>query len=228
MLVGLNLVFYNKNPSFRYHSLKRYDSQAKLDSKQKSRNNAFRILRILANTVGINSNYDKIIEESEKFYNKALRYDLVRGRSIELAVIVSLYHGCQLYNYPISIEAILEKSDNKYEVKQVRRYHSKIIRKFDYNIPIHTDLEQIARRTMDKIEGLRHDIYRNILSKVKIVEGNNIHLGNPTVLIAALIYLVAKEGNNKITQITMCSITGISQKSLSLKCKYIRQSGFEK
>ena len=203
--------------------MQKYHNQARLDSKQKSRNKAITLLRMLGKKVGINSNYDKIIEESEKFYNKTLRYDLVKGRSIGLAVIASLYHGCRLYNYPISIEGIVEKSANKCEVKQVRKYHTKLITNFENNRPIHIDLEQIARRTMEKIIGLRSDTYRKVLGRLKTVEENGIHLGVPRVFVSAVIYMVAKQNDNKITQKTISNVTGISQRSISLKCKHIRE-----
>ena len=108
------------------------------------------------------------MNEAMKNYNKIFELNLIKGRTIKLAVIVSLYHACELcnrnYNNPVSIERILHASDSKYTIKQVKRYYRKVISSFQHD-PIEIDLEQIARDIMNRIEViLDRDTYRNLLS----------------------------------------------------------------
>jgi len=213
----------SKNPIFRYFQMQKYNNQAKLDSKQKSRNKALIILNVLSYRIGVSKS--EVIREAMKTYNKILRLRMIKGRTIELAIIVSLYYACQQYNYPISIEKVVEASDNKYQVKQVNKYYRKVISSFQQKESIHIDLEEIAIDTMSKIDGLTNDTYRKVLSKVKIVEASRIYLGRPTVYAVALIYLVAKKNGNKITQKVLSKVTDISQKSISEKCKEISKIG---
>lgn len=57
-----------------------------------------------------------------------------------------------------------------------------------------------------------------------MAEANKIFLGNHRVFISALIYLEEKKNGNTITQRLMSNVTGISQKSISQRCKSIRDS----
>jgi transcription initiation factor TFIIIB Brf1 subunit/transcription initiation factor TFIIB len=215
----------DKYPNFKFDKMLKYNNQSISTSKHKSSSKAIIIMRTLVSKIGIGiialNSQDIITKEALRNYDKIFELKMIKGRSIELASIVSLYHACRVHRKPITIEEILKQSDSKFTVKQTEKYYRKVITSFENDIDIYTDLEKIADNIIIKM-ALTNEIYTKVLIKLEEIKQKRINIGKPNVFVASIIYLVAKDSYKKITQTAISKASGISQKAISLRCKYIR------
>jgi len=138
-----------------------------------------------------------VVENAALIYRRALKKDLIRGRTIEGITLASLYAACRLTRIFRSLQAIVEASTRSR--KEISRDYRLIQRELNIQMPIDEPTKYLPK-IASKV-GLTQktlNIARKLLQQTKksmIVVGKA-----PAGIAAAALYLASKMNNEKITQ----------------------------
>lgn len=149
-------------------------------------------------------------------YRKALKKNLIRGRSIVGVICACLYFACRNSKIPISIQEIIKEIDVK--ENKVRKYYFFLIKDLKLKvIPSGPDI--FVSKYINKLK-LSPDIERKVLIILQYLK-HFIMGRDPKVICAGLIYLVCKKNNITLIQKEIAGIIGITETSLRYTYKQI-------
>jgi transcription initiation factor TFIIB len=145
------------------------------------------------------------------FYRRALRRDLIRGRSIASIVAASLYVACRFTKTPKSLKEVAEASLRKR--KDIARGYRLLVRELNIKMPTHDPLDylnKIAERAgiSSDVQGLAVKIL-NEAKRRRIIAGKE-----PRGVAAAALYIAGKQRNKQTTQKTIADAANISEVTL--------------
>ncbi len=147
-------------------------------------------------------------EMAAMIYRKALKNDLVRGRSIAEIVAGALYAACRSAKMPRTVKEIAEVSLR--DQKDVSRAYRLIVRNLRMKMPIDEPLDYVTKISekagiSSKAEGLAIKIIREAKKK-------HATMGkDPSALAAAALYIASKCKKEKITQKHLAKAAGITE-----------------
>jgi transcription initiation factor TFIIB len=144
-------------------------------------------------------------------YRKALRRDLLRGRTISDFVAAAIYASCRLLKVPRSLSEVSEACGRS--VKDVSRTYRLLVREFGLRMPVDDPIKFIPKIASSLRISLASDkkaieILREA-SKRRIVVGKD-----PRSLAASALYIACKSNREKITQKRIANAVGVSTVSM--------------
>ncbi len=153
------------------------------------------------------------------FYRKALKKNITRGRSTAGMICACLYYVCRLYRLPISFKELMDNASiNKGLVKKT---YSVLVRTLKLkSIPF--DPSILVARYINELK-LSLNIEKKVLSVLQNLHSSYIAGKEPKSIVGAIIYLICKEENQKITQKSISKITGTCEASIRSKSKEIKK-----
>ncbi len=182
---------------------------------QRNLNKAMSILARLVSHLKIHNNTQ---EQAALFYRKALRKELVKGRSIENVMAASLYAACRMTATQRTLKEIAEYiSSDKMEIARTYRL---IYNELDLNIP-----RPNARNRIPKIAS-KANISQNVQQKavelLKSAEKQRITAGkDPNGLAAAALYITCLQEDEKCTQKDIAYAAGVTEVTIRNRYKGI-------
>jgi transcription initiation factor TFIIB len=203
---GNRLDFETRNKMSR---LKRYDNRSKLDDTW-GRNLSIAMAELdrLSTILHIPKS---VKEQAAIIYRRALKKDLIRGRSIDAFVAASLYAACRLSRIPRPLKNVSKASTREHS--EVSRSYRLLLRELNLKMPIDDPMKFVSG-IASKLK-IRRDTERyavNILRKAK--ERQGLSGKDPRGIAAAALYMACVENDDKRIQKDVAEAAGTTEVTL--------------
>ena len=152
-----------------------------------------------------------IKERSALLYRKALKMDLIRGRSIDAFVAASIYATCRLERLPRPLKQISAASTREHS--EIARTYRLMLREMDLKMPIDDPMKfvpSIASKLNLRRDTETHAI--DILRKARKLHG--LSGKEPRGIAAASLYKACLEKNDKRVQKEVAEAAGTTEVTL--------------
>jgi transcription initiation factor TFIIB len=199
----------NNEARLKMDRLRRYDNRSKFDETwRRNLSIAMAELDRMSVTLHIPSN---IKEQAALIYRKALKADLIRGRSIDAFVAASIYAACRAAEVPRPIKKVSEASTRDHS--EVARTYRLLIRELKIRMPVDEPMKFIP--SIAAKLNLRRDTEQkavNILKSAKVRQG--LSGKDPRGLAAAALYMACIENDDKRIQKEVALAAGTTEVTL--------------
>ena len=200
-----------------FHRLRLWDRNSRYKQEQKSFNKAFTVLDAIKSKLGLP---ESVVEKSAYLFRKASAKKILRGRSTIGILCATVYMACRLTNTPRTIQDIANAGNVK------RRYLQGISRFLMLELEINPEtfspidfVERVANSV-----GAGNKTRMTSLKMMATVQENGISASkNPMAMAAAVVHLASLENGEKISQIKIAKVSGISAVTIRDRAKEIRQ-----
>lgn len=193
----------------RMNKLKKYDNRTKLDDTW-GRNLSIAMAELdrLSTALHIPKN---VKENAALIYRKALKADLIRGRSIDAFVAASLYAACRAQKVPRPLKNISKASTREHS--EVSRSYRLLLKELKLRMPV-DDPMKFVPGIASKLK-VKHDTERkavDILRKAK--ERQGLSGKDPRGIAAAALYMACIDNNDKRIQKDVAAAAGTTEVTL--------------
>lgn len=226
---GLSTVFKgdrdaNGNPlkheiRIKMDRLRRYDNRSKFDETWK-RNLSIAMAELdrMSTQLHIPQN---IREQSALLYRKALKMDLIRGRSIDAFVAASIYTACRQARVPRPLKEIAKESTR--ERSEVARTYRLLLREMKLKMPIDDPMKFIPSIASKlKFPRAVEQCAIEILRKAKEKQG--LAGKDPRGLAAAALYMASVNGEDKRIQKDVAQAAGTTEVTLRNRLRGLEEN----
>jgi len=189
--------------------LRRYDNRSKFDDTW--RRNLSIAMAELDRMSALLHIPGSIKERSALLYRKALRMDLIRGRSIDAFVAASIYATCRLERLPRPLKQISAASTREHS--EIARTYRLMLREMKLKMPIDDPMKfvpSIASKLNLRRDTETHAI--EILRKARKLHG--LSGKEPRGIAAASLYKACLERNDKRVQKEVAEAAGTTEVTL--------------
>jgi len=193
----------------RMNKLKKYDNRTKLDDTW-GRNLSIAMAELdrLSTALHIPKN---VKEHAALIYRKALREDLIRGRSIDAFVAASLYAACRFLKVPRPLKNMSKASTREHS--EVSRSYRLLLRELNLKMPV-DDPMKFVPGIAAKLK-LRHDTERHAIDILrKAREKQGLSGKDPRGIAAAALYMACIENEDKRIQKDVAAAAGTTEVTL--------------
>ena len=199
--------------------LKRHDERTKInDTWQRNLKIALSGMSMICNKIHLPKH---INEKAAHIYRKALRKDLIRGRSIEGFVSASIYAACRQSGVPRSLQDIAGASNLSDHV--VKYHYRLLLTELEIKPPIDKPTKFLSSLTSKlKLGGVIEEHSMRILSEAherKLIMGKN-----PRGVAAAILYLACQEEGIHITQAEVARAANTSE--VTMRKRFVEYESF--
>jgi len=209
----------NNEARLKMDRLRRYDNRSKFDETwRRNLSIAMAELDRMSVTLHIPSN---IKEQAALIYRKALKADLIRGRSIDAFVAASIYAACRAAEVPRPIKKVSEASTRDHS--EVARTYRLLIRELKIRMPIDEPMKFVP--SIAAKLNLRRDTEQkavDILKSAKIKKG--ISGKDPRGLAAAALYMACLANDDKRIQKEVALAAGTTEVTLRNRLRGLEAS----
>ncbi len=198
----------------RMNRLRRYDNRSKLDDTH-ARNLSIAMAE-LDRVIATLHLPDTIRKQAALTYRKALKQDLIRGRSIDAFVVASIYAACRAHRVPRSLKSIAKVSTREYS--EVSRTYRLLIRELDLRMPVDDPMKfvsGIASKLKLKRQAEQHAV--EILREAKRRQG--LSGKDPRGVAAAALYMACQTVKEKRIQKEVATAAGTTEVTLRNRLK---------
>ncbi|MBN2334976.1 transcription initiation factor IIB [Candidatus Bathyarchaeota archaeon] len=189
--------------------LRRYDNRSKFDETwRRNLSIAMAELDRMATALHLPQS---VKEQSALIYRKALKMDLIRGRSIDAFVAASIYAACRQDKVPRPLKAISTVSTREHS--EVARTYRLLIREMKLKMPLDDPMKFIP--SIASKLNLRRDTEQQaieILRKAKELQG--LSGKDPRGLAAAALYMACIDNDDKRIQKEVAAAAGTTEVTL--------------
>jgi transcription initiation factor TFIIB len=193
----------------KWRRLRRFDFRTKSDDNK--------IRNLNQATIEIERYTDKlhlprnIKDKSIHIYRKALKEDLIRGRTISDFVTASIYAACRKSKVPKSLSDISKASGRS--VKDISRTYRLLLRSLKLRMPIDTPMKFVPKIASSLNIDLETE--RITIESLKKASEKKLLIGkDPRSMATAALYMACKINKRKVTQKKLADAAGISTVSL--------------
>jgi len=209
----------NNEARLKMDRLRRYDNRSKFDETwRRNLSIAMAELDRMSVLLHIPSN---VKEQAAHIYRKALKADLIRGRSIDAFVAASIYAACRTSEVPRPIKKVSEASTRDHS--EVARTYRLLIRELKFRMPIDEPMKfvpSIAAKLKLKRDTEQKAI--NILRRAKVKQG--LSGKDPRGLAAAALYMACLENDDKRIQKEVALAAGTTEVTLRNRLRGLEES----
>jgi len=212
---GNHLPFETVN---RMSRLRRHDSRSKLDETWR-RNLSIAMVELERMTDEVHIP-PSVKEQAAVIYRKALRLDLIRGRSIEAFVAASIHAACRLNRIPRSLKNIAGVSTRRLE--EVSKTYRLLIQELRLKMPIDDPMKYvsgIASRLEVRPETERYAV--ELLRRAKKRRG--LSGKDPRGVAAAALYMACTENGDKKKQKDVAAAANTTEVTLRNRMKGLKK-----
>ncbi len=189
--------------------LLRFDNRSKFDeTEQRNLSSAMAELSRISTQLHLPRN---IQERAALIYRKALKADLLRGRSIDGFVAASIYAACRHLKLPRPLKSISSISTRTHS--EVARTYRLLITKLNMHMPIDGPIKFVPGIASKLNLGTQAELYAvNLLKAAKKKHG--LTGKDPRGLAAAALYRASIETNDKRIQKDIANAAGTTEVTL--------------
>jgi transcription initiation factor TFIIB len=174
-------------------------------STQRNLNQAMTTLMRLAETL----HAPHTVRDSAAFiYRKALRRDLVKGRSINSIAAAALYAACRLSSTPRSLQQVADISTRSR--KEISRNYRLLLRELNLQMPVDSPNKYVAKIASNV--GLDQQIQNHALTLLQRAQEQHVDIGKaPQGVAAAALYIASIMQGQKTTQKALATAAGVTE-----------------
>jgi len=196
--------------------LRRFDNRSKFDeTEQRNLSSAMAELDRIATQLHLPQN---VKERAAFIYRKALKADLLRGRSIDGFVAASLYAACRHLKLPRPLPEITELSTRNHA--EVARTYRLLIKELNLKMPVDDPMKFVPGIASKLLLDPRTEQYAiDILREAK--KHRELTGKDPRGLAAAALYKASIETNDKRIQKDIAEAAGTTEVTLRNRLKGI-------
>jgi transcription initiation factor TFIIB len=199
--------------------LRRYDNRSKFDETwRRNLSIAMAELDRMTTTIHLPQN---IKEQSALLYRRALKMDLIRGRSIDAFVAATIYAACRQNNLPRPLKEISKLSTREHG--EIARTYRLLIREMNIKMPVDNPMKFIPS-IAGKLN-LRRDTEQMAVKILVDAKGRNGLSGkDPRGLAAAALYMACIQNNDKRIQKDVADAAGTTEVTLRNRLRGLEKS----
>ncbi len=209
----------NSEAILKMDRLRRYDNRSKFDETwRRNLSIAMAELDRMSVNLHIPSN---IKEQAALIYRKALKADLIRGRSIDAFVAASIYAACRAAEVPRPIKKVSQASTRDHS--EVARTYRLLIKELKIRMPVDEPTKFIP--SIAAKLNLRRDTEQkavNILQHAKIKQ--ELSGKDPRGLAAAALYMACLANDDKRIQKDVALAAGTTEVTLRNRLRGLEMS----
>jgi len=189
--------------------LRRYDNRSKFDETWR-RNLSIAMAELDRMNTALHIP-QSIKEQSALLYRKALKMDLIRGRSIDAFVAATIYASCRMNNLPRPLRDISKLSTREHG--EIARTYRLIIREMGMRMPIDDPMKFIP--SIASKLNLRRDTEQLAVQILVGAKKQNVLSGkDPRGLAAAALYMACIKNDDKRIQKDVADAAGTTEVTL--------------
>ena len=189
--------------------LRRYDNRSKFDETWR-RNLSIAMAELDRMNTALHIP-QSIKEQSALLYRKALKMDLIRGRSIDAFVAATIYASCRMNNLPRPLRDISKLSTREHG--EIARTYRLIIREMGMKMPIDDPMKFIP--SIASKLNLRRDTEQLAVQILVGAKKQNVLSGkDPRGLAAAALYMACIKNDDKRIQKDVADAAGTTEVTL--------------
>ncbi len=174
-------------------------------SKQRNLNQAMNTLMRLAETLHVPH---AVRDSAALIYRKALRRDLVKGRSIQSIAAAALYAACRLSSTPRSLQQVAAASTRSR--KEISRNYRLLLRELNLQMPVDSPSKYVAKIASNV--GLNQQIQNHALTLLQRAQEQRVDIGKaPQGVAAAALYIASIMQGQKTTQKALATAAGVTE-----------------
>jgi len=189
--------------------LRRYDNRSKMDDTwRRNLSIAMAELDRMSAKLHLPQN---IKEQSAIIYRRALRKDMIRGRSIDAFVAASVYAACRQAGLPRPLKEIARVSDR--ELSEVSRTYRLMLREMGIRVPV-DDPFKFVPKIASKLNLRTETEFKavEILREAKRLQG--LSGKDPRGMAAAALYKASRDSDDKRVQKDVAEAAGTTEVTL--------------
>lgn len=198
-----------------FYRLRMWDRNSKAKNSTQSFQKAFTLLDGLRVKLGLP---DSVVEQTAYCFRKISAKKVLRGRSTLVILCATTYIVCRLTNTPRTLHDIAEAGNVK--TKHLQRVYRFLVRELDIH-PIAYKADEFVTRLSKAIsisEKTQRLAFRILTSATK--KGITTSK-NPMSMAAAVVHLASLKNNEKVSQLKISEISGISAVTIRDRSKEI-------
>ncbi len=203
----------------KMNKLRRYDNRSKMDETwRRNLSIAMAELDRMAAKLHIPNS---VKEQAALIYRRALREDLIRGRSIDAFVAASIYAACRMVRVPRTLRAVGKASTREHA--EIARSYRLLLKEMGLKMPVDDPMKfvpsiasklNVRRKTeQDAIEILRK------AKELQALSGKD-----PRGLAAAALYMSCMENDDRRIQKEVAAAAGTTEVTLRNRLKGLEQT----
>ncbi|MCL4350096.1 MAG: transcription initiation factor IIB [Candidatus Thermoplasmatota archaeon] len=159
-------------------------------------------------------------ETAAVIYRKAVKQNMIRGRSIEGVVAGSLYAACRITNVPRTLDEIA--SITRVKKKEIGRTFRIMSRYLQLNI-LPSKPEDYLNRFCSKLK-LSMETRKQAADIIKLAQDNDLTSGKgPTGVAAAAIYIASIMTDERRTQRSVAEVAGVTEVTIRNRYKELTE-----
>lgn len=144
-------------------------------------------------------------------YKKALKKNLVKGRSIIGLVTVCVYYLCKIKNIPRTLQEILKETSIRN--RQIQQYYKCLVKELNLKVPIHNPVANIPRFVANL--GLGFEVEKiTIIILEEYLKKHSLSGKNPNGICGGALYLASKFKGKRIGQKRIADVVGVTDSTL--------------
>ena len=193
----------------KMNKLKRYDTRTKLDDTW-GRNLSIAMAEL--DRLSTHLHIPQAVKEhAAVIYRKALKQDLIRGRSIDAFVAASLHAACRLHRIPRPLKNVSKASTREHP--EVSRSYRLLLRELKLKMPVDDPMKFVSgiASKLDIRQDTEHKAI-NILRKAQ--ERNGLSGKDPRGIAAAALYMACIDNDDKRIQKDVAAAAGTTEVTL--------------
>jgi transcription initiation factor TFIIB len=189
--------------------LRKQDIRSKMqESGIRNLSRAMTLLDRMASTLHLPQN---IREKAAITYRKALKKDLIRGRTIEGFVAASLYAACRRAKIPRSLKEVSKASTMN--LKDVARTYRLLVNELGISMPVDYPMKFVPK-IASQIKASR-ETDRLTMEILKVAKEKKALMGkDPRGMAAAALYMASKANGERATQREIANSAGTTEVTL--------------
>jgi len=211
---GKNLSMEN---SRIFHRLRLWDRNSKYKTDYKSFNKAFILLDAISAKFGLP---DIAVEKSAHIFRKAAAKKILSGRSTYGILCAAVYLSCRITGTPRTLQDIADAGNIKR--KDLQRTYRFLITQLEFNPNSFSPIDFVERVVTQVGAGKKTRM--DSLQLMKRVLDSGIGTSkNPMSIAAAVVSLASSANSDKISQLKISEVSGISTVTIRDRSKEIRK-----
>lgn len=198
----------------KMNKLKRYDIRTKLDDTW-GRNLSIAMAELDRLSASLHIP-QPVKENAALIYRKALRKDLIRGRSIDAFVAASLHAACRLNKVPRPLKNISAASAREHS--EISRSYRLLLRELKLRMPIDDPMKFVSG-IASKLKVRQDTELQAIKILTEAKERNGLSGKDPRGIAAAALYMACIENNDRRVQKDVAAAAGTTEVTLRNRLK---------
>lgn len=200
-----------------FYRLRMWDRNSRSANTVKSFQKAFTLLDGIKTKLALP---ESVVEQTAYLFRKISAKKITSGRSTTVILCATTYIVCRLTNTPRTLHDIADVGNVK--IKQLQRIYRFLVKELNIYPAVYNPNEFVTR--LAKAINVSEKTQRLTFRILDIAEKKGITTSkNPISMVAAAVYLALLKNNEKVSQMKIAQISGISAVTIRDRSKEIKK-----